>query len=175
MTNVVIDHRLPKDDEELSVLKNIFFLSSSIQSFKDNESREIFYQRWLGQYLDRFPDWVWLAFLNQKIVGYIVASPDSKSILNDFKIPGMELFETLYSRFPVGLHINVDSQARGMKVGEKLIKALSEECLKKKLPGIHAITSAGDRNNQFYRRNNFLFEFEALFKGHQLLFMGKSL
>ncbi|PIP95615.1 MAG: hypothetical protein COW00_00555 [Bdellovibrio sp. CG12_big_fil_rev_8_21_14_0_65_39_13] len=175
MTSLVIDHRRPLDDEELSDLKNIFFMSSSVQSFKDEESREHFYQRWLGQYLDRFPDWIWLALLNNKIVGYIVASPDSLSILNDFKIPGMELFEEHYSRFPVGLHINVDSQARGMGVGEKLISKLSEECQIRKLPGLHAITSAGDRNNHFYRKNNFLFEYEAPFKGHRLLFMGKSL
>lgn len=175
MTKVTIVRRLPQSEREKEQLSGIFYASSSVQSFKDEASRVAFFDRWLGQYLNHFPDWVWLALIDQQVIGYIVGSPDINKVLENFNIPGMELFNEFYADFPVGLHINVDGSARGLGVGEKLVSALIEGCLQQHLKGIHAITSPGERNTNFYRKNQFSFEKEVPFKNHSMLFMGRSI
>lgn len=170
--SIQIKSSLPRDEQQFTQLKDIFFSSSSVQTFSSTEARESFFQRWLGQYLQKFPEWTFLAILDDEVIGYLVAAPNCDKMYRELNIPGMDIFEAYYDRFSVGLHINVSFKARGQKVGEKLIDALKQKCLNLGKGGIHAITSAGARNVSFYSKLGFDFQVIQNFKGSDLLFMG---
>lgn len=172
---ISIENRVPVNSAEEAELRQVFFNSSSVKKFNSEQEQEVFFQRWLGQYLTRFPDWTWLACHGHNIVGYLVADPRTHENWNELNIPGMDLFYQQYEQYPVGLHINLDEKARGQKLGERLIEKLVEKSLSAGLSGIHAITSVGVRNVNFYRKLHFLDVQISSFKGHELLLMGRRL
>jgi len=45
----------------------------------------------------------------------------------------------------------------------------------KKIPGVHIVTSPGDRSVEFYKKNKFDFCVERHFNGKPILFMGLTL
>ena len=44
------------ENSDLEAIKEIFFLSSSIQSFSSEDRKEAFFKRWCGDYITFYPD-----------------------------------------------------------------------------------------------------------------------
>ncbi|MBK25636.1 MAG: hypothetical protein CME70_16685 [Halobacteriovorax sp.] len=154
----------------IAKIKEIFFEASSIKEFENQNKKEEFFYRWCGQYLEKYPSHFLLAFENEELLGYSCSHPDSHLALEEFSIPGQELFKSLFDEYPLHLHINCHLKSRGKGVGKKLI--LSQARLNKK--GIHIITEKSADNYGFYRALGFDREEEAELKGHTLLFMGRK-
>lgn len=156
-------------------LEKIFFDNSLIKTFKSTDEREKFFNRWCGQYLNNYPTQFYLALIKSRLVGYLAGHTDSIKALDEFQIPGYDLFKEYYDQFPAHLHINCDVNHQGMGIGKKLMNTYMEELKEKGIPGVHIITSIGAKNSGFYASLGFdIVDFREL-KGSKLIMMGKKL
>jgi GNAT superfamily N-acetyltransferase len=156
---------------EIEKIKEIFFQASSRKKFLSEEAKTSFFSLWCGQYLEKYPEYFLLAQVEGVTLGYCCAHPNSKAALEEFNIPGQDIFEDQFNDYPVHLHINCHQRSRGMGIGRHLI----EEQAKNFNLGMHIITDRKADNYGFYKSLGFLFEVESNFKGHSLLLMGRKL
>lgn len=158
-------------------LREIFFESSTRKNFDDEAQREAFFHKYLGWYLIHYPDYAWIALdkLDKKVLGYVVASPetDIPELLN--LQPHLRVFEDYFNNFPAHLHINCHTDTRGMGLGRLLVETVIQELLSRKIRGLHIMTGVDARNKSFYARLGFDFESELKFQNSPILFMGKRL
>jgi GNAT superfamily N-acetyltransferase len=151
-------------------LERIFFLCSSRQTFSDEQERSAFSDRWLNPYWQHFPEWIYAARAEEgTIIGYLTGCPDSRLFQGKY-LPGMEVFEDLYDRFPAHLHINCHPDWRGQGVGSALVSHYLKT-VSPKAGGVHIITGADARNRDFYGANGFHVEEQR----QGLALMGRSL
>jgi len=156
-------------------LGKIFFDNSLIKTFKSTDEREKFFNRWCGQYLTAYPTQFYLAFIENRLVGYLAGHTDSIKALDEFKIPGYEMFKEYYDQYPAHLHINCDVNHQGMGIGKKLMVNYMDVLKEKEISGVHIITSIGAKNSGFYASLGFdIVDFREL-KGSKLIMMGKKL
>ncbi len=168
---VKLTHPTPEDLKEL---REIYFETSARKEFRDEADKEAFFQKYLGIYLSRFPQYLWVA-RKERILGYMVASPVTKdSILYGLQ-PHLETFESFFENYPAHLHVNFHQDARGLGLGGKLFSELEKEFQGMGIRGIHIMTGPDSRNKSFYQRLGFNFEVTLDFKGTPILMMGKSL
>lgn len=161
----------PKDLEEL---REIYFQSSTRKDFKDAHDKEAFFQKYLGYYLSRFPEYVWVA-KSDRILGYIVCAPVSQDPDLYLLQPHLGTFEKYFGDYPAHLHVNFHEGARGLGLGSKLFSELEKELQRMKIRGVHIMTGPDSRNKSFYQRLGFHFEVTLEFRGSPILLMGKSL
>ena len=155
-------------------LSEIFFESSSKKDFPDEASRESFFYKYLGFYLEHFPE-LTLVAEEKRILGYVVAAPDS-SIPELNKIqPHLEIFKEHIQKYPAHLHINCHAESRGQGLGSKLITRIEEVLRTSNINGLHIMTGPDSLNRNFYRKLGFTYEFIGDFQGSPILFMGKVL
>jgi ribosomal protein S18 acetylase RimI-like enzyme len=161
-------------DQDLRELREIYFETSARKDFRDEAEKEAFFQKYLGSYLSRFPEYLWVA-KEGRILGYMVASPVTKD--PDFYRlqPHLESFESFFKDYPAHLHVNFHQDARGMGLGGKLFSELEKQFQRSGIRGIHIMTGPDSRNKSFYQRLGFNFEVTLDFKGTPILMMGKSL
>ena len=160
--------------EVLSEIREIFFESSSKKTFKDQAEQDAFFDKYLGFYLRTYPEFVWVA-VGDKVLGYVVASPDSHGEELMRLQPHMLTFENLFNDFPAHLHINCHVESRGMGVGSQLIQAVVKDLQAQNVTGLHIMTGPDSANRAFYKKLGFDFESELPFGGSSILFMGKRL
>ncbi len=165
---------IPFKDSYLSEVREIFFESSSKKDFKSKEEKEAFFYKYAGFYLEHFPHFVFVA-LGDKVLGYILGSPNSSDNKLLLLQPHLGTFHKLLVDFPAHLHINCHHDSRGRGIGPLLIERFEMELIELALSGVHIITDINARNKEFYKRQGFLTEVEADFKGARMLFMGKDL
>lgn len=166
---------LSKDLKEtyLVQVKEVFFEASSVQNFETSEERIAFYQKWLGLYIDQFPEYFFISRDGESLLGYVIACPDSLSH-PELKQPEVGTIHD-YESFPVHLHINCHQRSRGKGVGGLLLQVLESFCREKSHKGIHLITKEGERNVGFYLKNGYQ-EIQSKIVGQsRLLFLGKKL
>lgn len=154
----------------LKEIREIFFEASSIKKFKDRKAKDLFFHRWCGQYLERYPAHFFVATENNKVLGYSCSHPDSLKAIEEFQIPGQEVFSKLYQEFPLHLHINCHTDSRGKGVGRGLIERQCELSSK----GMNIITTPSSQNYGFYKVLGFDKEVKGNYNGDDLLFMGKK-
>lgn len=168
---IKLTHPTPKDIEEL---REIYFESSGRKDFATADEKEAFYEKYLGHYLDHYPEYVWVA-REGRILGYMIGSP----VTNDPEFyliqPHLRVFEEFFEDFPAHLHVNFHPMARGMGLGSKLFSELEKQFQGMKIRGIHIMTGPDSRNKMFYQRLGFNFEKTLDFRGNPILMMGKSL
>lgn len=152
----------------------IFFESSEKKEFASVEERVRFLVKYLGVYVQSYPDLCLIAIQNNKILGYCCGMPQTLPELYEL-VPHLEVFEDLYEIYPSHLHINCHSSARGMGVGTLLITEFENMMREEGMPGVHIITSPGARNVNFYKKLHYTFEAKRNDKGTDLLFLGKAL
>ncbi len=160
--------------QDLKELREIYFETSAKKDFKDDVEKEAFFQKYLGCYLSRFPEHVWVA-RKGRILGYMVASPVTKDPAFYRLQPHLETFESFYEIYPAHLHVNFHQGARGMGLGGKLFSEVEKEFQGMGISGIHIMTGPDSRNKNFYQRLGFDFEVTLDFKGTPILLMGKTL
>jgi GNAT superfamily N-acetyltransferase len=160
----------PKWDQYLKETKEVFFSTSITKEFKDEVEREGHYERWLGQYIELYPEYFYIAY-DERVLGYLVACPDSQESLSQLNIKSLELFKAYFNDFPVHFHINIHPKGQGKGTGRLLIDTFLKTINGQ---GVHIITSPDAGNKSFYRKLGFLFEKEGQFNQNTVLFMGRK-
>lgn len=172
--NIVSYQSVAKDPAVQKELREIFFESSTKKEFKDVAEKEAFFQKYLGFYLEHYPELAWVA-MSDKVLGYVVVSPESNSEELTKLQPHLKTFDSECEKFPAHLHINCHSDSRGLGVGSKLIHKVVQTLKKNNIKGLHIMTGLASKNRSFYKKLGFSFEVERNFHGSSILFMGKSL
>jgi GNAT superfamily N-acetyltransferase len=152
----VVAGPLPARASEVRGIETIFFASSNVQQFDDAAERAAFRERWLGRYLDHWPEHVFVASTpDARIVGYLagcLADPATHPMFAD--IAYMPAFADLSRSYPAHLHINLDPGWRSGGIGTRLIEAFCAHATGR-VAGVHVVTGRTARNVGFYERNGF--------------------
>lgn len=158
-------------------LDEVFFTSSATQSFPSDEARTAFRERWLGRYLEHFPDCALVALDREgRVAGYVVGSlddPAQNALFDD--IGYFKRLAPLTARFPAQLHVNVRADCRGAGLGAALVSRFMAKAREAGSPGIHVVTAKGMRNVGFYARTGFRAEAAFDWNGRALLFLASPL
>lgn len=157
----------------LKDVKEVFFESSSVKSFSNSEEKESFYQKWLGEYIDQFGEYFFVATEGDLFLGYIIGCPDSLGH-PELKQPTVGIKED-YLNFPAHLHINCHHRSRGKGIGGILLKALENQCRARGLKGLHLVTKRGEKNVGFYLKYGYHEVRSKLVNNVELLLLGKNL
>ena len=160
-----------------AAVDDIFFFTSRTQSFSTDAARAAFHDRWLGRYLENWPD---LCFVAESeagdITGYLAGCPDNPVLSPDFADHRYyTLFEDECRTSPAHLHINVLPGHRGEGVGRALIERFAAACRSRACGGLHAVTAEGDRNNRFFENCGLTIRARGDWNGMELVFCGRSL
>ena len=160
-----------------AAIEEVFFGTSATPSFPDDAARAAFRERWLGRYLERWPQWCFFAETDAGgVAGYLAGCCDNPATSTDFADHGYyALFDEECRRFPAHLHINVLPEHRGAGVGTDMIAAFAAKCAAQDLPGFHAITADGHRNNAFFERCGLRAEAHGSWNNCSLVLFGRAL
>lgn len=159
-------------EESLIQVRNIFFESSSIDTFEDETHKEQFYQKWLGKYINKFPDYFLIAHENKIVLGYLVGCPDSLSH-PELQQPVVGERDD-YKSYPFHLHMNCHKDYRGKGVGGKLLLKTEQLCRERGCSGLHLITKEGVLNQSFYEKYGHKLIRKKEINGNILVMLGKS-
>gem|GEM_PF-1094179 len=148
-------------------MDEIFFASSSVQSFADKATQQAFHWRWLGRYLAEEPQHAFVAIRKSgkgkyrdrehaedtyNICGYLVGSLDDPARRAEFSdLSYFEDFADQTAKYPAHLHINLAPPWRGKGIGGALIAAFARHARKEGVAGMHVVTGQGMRNVSFYK------------------------
>ena len=168
---IKLTHPTPQDIEEL---REIYFESSSRKDFATADEKEAFFEKYLGHYLDHYPEYVWVA-RDGRILGYMIGCPETNDPELYLIQPHLQIFEAYFKDYPAHLHVNFHPMARGMGLGSKLFSELEKQFQGMKIRGVHIMTGPDSRNKVFYQRLGLNFEVTQDFRGTPILMMGKSL
>lgn len=163
-------------EKVLHEIKYIFYISSSVQNFSSDDHRNLFFEKWCGDYLNNYSEEFFL-YINQenKLMGYLSGCKNSTEALGKMRVPGFNIFSDLFTQFPAHLHINFHPEARGIGLGSRLVNHYIEYLSNEKISGLHLVTSPDAKNVSFYERLGFNTKIVRDSNGHPLLFMGKYL
>ncbi len=174
MSETLIFNPSQISEKDLKELREIYFESSARKEFKDESEKEAFYWKYLGFYLEHFPEFVWIA-KGERVLGYIVGAPDTEHPELLRIQPHLEIFRPYFKSYPAHLHINLHRDARGQGLGSKLLREWEAQLQRLNITGLHIMTGVESRNKNFYTRLGFDFQKTLEFSGHPVLFMGKTL
>ncbi len=152
----------PRSAAMQSALDEIFFTSSSIKEFADDDARAKFRHRWLGRYLENWPELTLLAIAwpgtrQEVLAGYLVGCLIDPATLREFDDIGyFRALAPVTARFPAHLHINLAAPWRGYRIGQRLVERFTEIASAARVPGVHVVTAQGMRNVKFYRQCGFV-------------------
>lgn len=160
----------------LSQLKEIFYQSSSIKTFKNLEEREAFFMKWCGDYLNFFPEFFYLMVDEAtNLLCYLAICPDTSANLDRLKVKSLGIFVDEYELYPAHLHMNTHENFRGIGLGAMILTAAEADLRMKKIKGLHLITEPTARNFEFYKRQGFNDVVVKAYNDTQLCLMGKDL
>lgn len=152
-------------------------LESAASPVAEGPKREEFLKRWLFQYLEKYPEYVFCALeksaLVTEVLGYILACPTVQRDFKNLDQKGLDLWQEFYCEYPAHLHINCAQSARGKGVGSKLLSCLELRLRERGVLGVHLVTAKGARNVGFYERNTYRILSEKELSGIPLLLLGK--
>ena len=171
-------------EEVRARITRIFFAASNTQTFTDEAARQEFQWRWLDQFLEHDPDWVYLARAAPTnadetpgdVAGYLVAHLKDPAESARFRDLGyFQAFKHVSAAYPTQLHVNLSAAARGHGIGAELISAFMRDAKAAGCPGVHVVTGAGARNVTFYERAGFQERARTVWNGTALLFLARAL
>jgi ribosomal protein S18 acetylase RimI-like enzyme len=166
---------VPLAPPHLPGVREIFFESSSRKSFRDDEERELFFRKYVGFYVDGYPELCLVALRDGVVRGYLVGAPASGGEELLTLQPHLTVFQREFEAFPAHLHINCHRDARGQGIGGSLMEKFEALLREMNIAGLHIMTAPDSPNKCFYRRLGFHREVLEDFKGSPILFMGKKL
>lgn len=163
-------------EDVLRRIKAIFFQASGREDFTSEADRQAFCYRWLGVYLEHYPDFSFIAVdRSGEISGYLAGTPNSRSLRTFLdKARDLDAFASYWDGYPAHLHVNVDENARGRGIGGELVGAFLTRCRTVGILGAHVISAKGARNLSFYERCGFCGVATAEVAGRDLIFLGQS-
>jgi GNAT superfamily N-acetyltransferase len=120
--------------------------------------RECFLDKWLGRYLDDWPQLASVAVCEQtgQVAGYCVGC--AHDVASDGRFADVSYFPLIAKftpHYPAHLHINLAERWRGRSIGKALIGHFAQGVSALGAPGVHVVTGAGSRNRNFYARAGF--------------------
>ena len=158
-------------------IDHIFFESSNTKTFASEAERQAFRTRWLGRYLEHYPEWAYVARTSDdEVAGYLVGSivdPAKTPLFSD--IGYFKDFAALTARYPAQLHVNLAPERRGLGIGSRLMSAFATDLARAVVPGVHVVTSRGVRNVSYYAANGFEEAGSTMWNGRELVFLGRKL
>jgi GNAT superfamily N-acetyltransferase len=153
------------------------FAETTRRTFADAQSRAAFRELWLGQYLLRDRDLVFVARdMTGAVAGYLVGALEDPA--RSDRYPGLGYFRDFAAvtpAYPAHLHINLTAAARGQGTGARLIEAFVAAARQRGSPGVHVVTGAAERNVGFYLRNGFHERARADWNGRPLLLLAREI
>lgn len=157
-------------------LDAIFFESAARKEFSSPEARAAFHELWLGRYIRHCPQECFVALDDDsKVAGYLAGSFYS----NEYPLPGPDAYglfsHGLLAAYPAHIHVNVRKDVRSQGVGALLIVAFVHHCRMSRVGGFHAITAAGSRSADFFRRCGLLDVADAVWNNRHIVFLGRRL
>jgi ribosomal protein S18 acetylase RimI-like enzyme len=173
MSEIIIS-TLEEHPDRLEEVMDIFFESSTKKDFASVEERTRFVVKYLGVYLQSYPQLSLIALKENKVLGYCCGMPHTPPELYELQ-PHLEVFEDQFDLYESHLHINCHHEARGMGVGAKLVGHFEALMRQEGVQGIHIITSPQARNISFYERLGYHHRVQRDYNDAQLLFLGKTL
>ena len=172
----------PDRENLLPAIDAVFFEASSIKTFADEGARASFRHRWLGLYLDIWPEFVLLAReatsagVGGAVAGYLVGCPTDPAMDRRFDDIGyFRSFAAACAAYPAHLHINLAPGYRGRGIGGALVDAFAAQAHRAGASGVHIVTSKDARNVRFYRSCRFDVIDEAPWRAGAVVFMGRRL
>lgn len=161
----------------LPAIDDIFYTSSSIRAFANDEAREAFRWLWLSRYLAEEPEHAFVAFDGTgQVAGYLVGSLNDPARRPGFaSLSYFRDFAALTPDFPAHFHINVAARVRSQGVGRQLVEAFGAHALAAGIGGMHVVTGAGMRNVDFYRQLGFVEVGRAARGSGAVVMLGRTL
>lgn len=157
-------------------IEAIFFESSG-RSFASEPDRLAFRDLWLGQFLERDRDHVFVALApGGHVAGYLIGCWENPA--QSARFAGLTYFrdfEQACHSYPGHLHINLDTAYRNRGIGVRLIDAFAGRASAAGIPGIHVVTGASARNARFYERCGFRRIAATTWNDREVVFLGRSL
>lgn len=163
------------EEKYLPEVTEIFFESSTRKTFKDEEEKARFFEKYVGFYLRHFPQLAIVAIDQGRVMGYVVAAPETSGAELDALQPHLRVFKDSFKDYPSHLHINCHFESRGKGIGSLLMGEIERRLKALKVHGLHIMTGPGAANKNFYSRLGFDFETKLDFHGSPILLMGKKL
>ena len=161
----------------LPIIDNIFFATSRVQIFADDQVRNSFKARWLDRYVNNYIDSLFIARTDDgALIGYLAGcleNPVLNPLFNDLSY--YKAFAPFCALYPCHLHVNVNADYRNHRVGAALIEAFATQASNVQAPGMHIVTNEGARNIRFYEHNGFRVLSVTCSKGARVVFMGRQL
>jgi GNAT superfamily N-acetyltransferase len=165
----------PYSREMLLELREIFFETSSLKEFKDAASKEAFFTKYLGFYLEHYPHFCFVVERDERILGYVAGASESLSDALLSIQPHLEVFRDEISKYPAHLHINFHRDAQGHGFGRKLISHFEGILKTHNINSLHIMTGPDASNRYFYQKLGFTFQIVKDFQTSSILFMGKTI
>lgn len=158
-------------------LDDVFFRSSNTQTFASAGARDAFRERWLGRYLDSYPQWSYVALTaDGRVAGYLAGCLDDPARTPPFSDNAhFAIFADLTAQFPAHLHVNLATEFRGGGIGSTLVERFCGDAREAGAGGVHVITSRGARNVGFYTRNGFVERGVTGEGAAEVVFLGRTL
>lgn len=164
-----------QNKNKLEDFKEIFFKTSSVQSFADEIAKEDFFYKWTNYYFKFFPEQILLALnTEQKLCAYLTGCDNSAKATSFYSSinPSYKVFSDQFEDYPCHLHINTHPRFIGKGIGSILIKYYINKLKKQSKKGLHIVTSPSARNTGFYKKHGFNDHIIRQWNGQDLLFMG---
>ena len=157
-------------------IEAVFFGGAATKEFADEAARSAYLDLWLGRYLRHFPDMAHVAHDGKgRVAAYLAGSPVSDRP----PLPGPDYYalfpDRLTADYPAHIHVNVHEDFRGRGIGAALAAAFRDECARRGLPGLHAVTLADSPAARFFERCGLTPAGTALRHGRRLAFLAQRL
>lgn len=161
-------HPLISQSDFKEQLSEIFFEASTKKEFKDQKEKDAFFWKYVGFYLSHYPEYVWIAVQEGKVLGYVLGMPFTQDPSLYAIQPHLKAFQEHFKSYPAHLHVNCHADARGQGVGKKLVMKLLSQLKDQKVAGLHIMTGPTSDNKIFYQKLGFDYEIEM----NSILLMG---
>ena len=159
------------------MIEEIFFLSSSVQSFETADARQQFLDAWTGYYRESEPDGIYLCLTpDKRVTGYLMGCRDSRAASRLYgDIAAYAVFEDHFDAYPVHFHVNCHPDHRNQGIGGRLVAAFLNDCRGRGVVGAHVVTAEGARNVSFYDRCGFETVARRRWRDRDLICLGRAL
>lgn len=157
-------------------IEAIFFANAGTKDFASEDERDAYCELWLGRYLRHCSAASFVALTEDAAVaGYLAGT----LVSNRDPLPGPDYYAlfspALIAAHPAHVHVNVRKDARGQRIGSKLIAAFRALCAAERISGLHAVTAVDSGAARFFSGCGLAECAQAHWRGRPIVFLGERL